>query len=366
MAGGKQEFVLNNNSLRILLCGPTVYDYSHIGHARMLLFYDFLARYFRFKGAHVRVIVNITDIDYKIFVKARSIGLTPQQVAVKFLYELLSDISSLGIEGFGYAQSSGYVDTAQKLIWQLTESDKAYFAGGNAYLDTTNIASYGMLAKMTKQDLSDCRLDISPSKRSPTDILLWNSSENFDRMFHTCALGTGIPWWHMQDSSVAVANYNGVYDIHGGASELVYPHHECHLAQLKAITSLERPVRYWTHVGLVKIKGKKMSKSLGNTITIRELLNRYGANPLRLYLYSKNYREEFDFVEKELKEYQEIDNLIRMATSSRLIKSSCFDKDFFNHIEDDFDTLGALKTMIKAADSYQISTAMVNIFGLKY
>ncbi len=362
MAGRKEEFAINNNSVSMLLCGPTVYDYSHVGHARMLLFYDIVARYFRHKGAHVQVIVNITDVDHKIFGKARSTGSNPRELATKFINELLYDLSSLGITGFTFARVSDNVQVAQELILQLVNDGQAYSAGGNVYLDTASSESLGRLAKMTRQDLDDCRLDISPAKKSPSDILLWNASESFDVTFYNKSLGNGIPWWHMQDSSVAMANFGGAYDIHGGASELVYPHHESHLAQLKALTSLERPVRFWTHIGLVQTKGSKMSKSHGNTIKIRDLLKRHSANAIRLYLYSKHYRDAFDFAEKGIEKYEQINYLIAAGQ----IDKSKLENRFFERIEDDFDTPGALEVMVEAAKSRQLSNAMVNIFGLQY
>jgi len=360
LAGRKDEFAIHNNSVRMMLCGPTVYDYSHVGHARMLLFYDFVARYFLQKGAHVQVLVNITDVDHKIFNKARATGSSSSELATRFIDELLQDLSSLGISGFAFARVSDHVQTAQELVLRLVSSGQAYSSGGNVYLDSAQSESLGSLAKMSRQDLDDCRLDISPAKKSPSDILLWNASEDFDIMYSS-TLGTGIPWWHMQDSSVAMANFGGVYDIHGGASELVYPHHESHLAQLKALTSLEKPVRFWTHVGLVRLKGKKMSKSVGNTIAIRDLLKRHSANAIRLYLYSKHYRSEFDFAEKDIERYERINSLL--ATAKQAGRSKLEGK-FFKRIEDDFDTPGALEVMVEAAKSRQLSSAMVSTFGL--
>lgn len=364
MSKRKEKFVINGNLVSALLCGPTVYDYLHVGHVRMLLFYDLLARYFLSKGVRVSVIVNITDIDPKIFAKAKLVGSSPQKISLKFMSELFCDLSSLGIENFLFARVSDYVSIAQNLIMRLIKLGKAYSSGGNIYLDSSVIESFGHLAKMTMQDLDDCRLDISPAKKSPSDILLWNASETFDLSFHSNLLGIGIPWWHMQDSSVAMANYGGSYDIHGGACELEYPHHESHLAQLKALTSNNKPVRFWTHVGLVQFKGKKMSKSLGNTVAIRDLLKQYSVNAIRLYLYSRHYRDKFNFSERDLNKYECInDSIIETVQSKR---SSKLENDFFDCIEDDFDTPGALKIMIQATKSRQLSNAMVNLFGLRY
>lgn len=372
LSGEKEEFAAiansNNSVVKMLLCGPTVYDYSHVGHARMLLFYDLMSRHFRAKGMHVSAIVNITDVDPKIFKKAKATNTPPSELAAKFIGELLRDLSALGIEGFAFARVSHHVGTAQELVAGLLRDGRAYSAGGNIYLDTSKILSFGRLARMSRQDLRDCRLDISPAKKLPEDILLWNASENLDVAFFDATLGSGIPWWHMQDSSVAVAGFGGSYDIHGGANELVYPHHESHLAQLQAITSLEKPVKFWTHVGLVRAKGRKMSKSLGNTITIRDLLKKRTANALRLYLYSRHYRNDFDFSENHLDSFERISDAIAAALNSKQGsgKSKLIGR-FFERIEDDFDTPGAIKVMVEAARVRSPDlNAMVNILGLQY
>ncbi|WP_148681220.1 class I tRNA ligase family protein [Candidatus Nitrososphaera gargensis] len=367
LSGRKERFVVKGNQVRMLLCGPTVYDYAHIGHARMLLFYDLMARYFRSKKIGVSVIVNITDIDQKVFSKARAAATGPAELASKFIDELLRDLSSLGIDGFMLARVSDHVTTARQLVAGLLQSGKAYSAGGNVYLDTAATLSLGMMAKMTKKDLDDCRLDISPAKKSPSDILMWNASESFDVSFRDDILGSGIPWWHMQDASVAMANYGGLYDIHGGASELVYPHHESHLAQLQALTLRDRPVRFWTHVGLVRTKGKKMSKSLGNTVAVRDLLKRYSANALRLYFYSRHYRDDFDFSESDLGRFQRIDDMIASAMNSRRLDGRKMAERFFDRIEDDFDTPGAISVLIEGAKSRSADLGtMVSVFGLRY
>lgn len=366
MAGRKEKFAPNENHVRMLLCGPTMYDYSHLGHARMLLFYDLAARHFRSKNIRVSVVVNITDIDQKIFNKARATATAPAELAGRFIKKLLSDMSSLGIDGFVLARASDHVSAARQLVAGLLKDGEAYSAGGNIYLDTADSPSFGKMAKMARKDLDDCRLDISPAKKSPSDILLWNASENFDVVFHDDILGNGIPWWHMQDSSVALASFGGSYDIHGGARELVYPHHESHLAQLQALTSRDKPVRFWTHVGLVRIKGKKMSKSFGNTVAVRDLLRRHSPNALRLYFYSKHYRDDFDFVEKDLDRFEKVNDSIASSVRSGRTRSKPSNR-FFKCIEDDFDTPGALKVLVEAARARGSGLdAMVSSFGLRY
>ena len=366
MGRRKQGFVAHENHVRMLLCGPTVYDYSHIGHARMLLFYDVAARYFRSKKIRVSVVVNITDIDQKIFSKAKATATTPGALAKRFIGELLLDFASLGITDFALACASDHIGAARQLVTRLLKDGGAYSAGGNVYLDTRGIPSFGIMAGMTRKELEDCPLDISPEKKSPLDVLLWNACENFDIAYHDDILGSGIPWWHMQDSSVAIANFAGSYDIHGGASELVYPHHESHLAQLHALTSRDKPVRFWTHVGLVQVKGKKMSKSMHNTVAVRDLLRRHSANALRLYFYSKHYREDFDFAEKDLDKFEKVNDDIAGSVWTGRVRKQLAGK-FFKCLANDFDTPRALRVLYEAARARSADLdAMVSTFGLRY
>lgn len=349
---------------RIFLCGPTLYDYSHAGHARMLLFYDMVARYLRFSGVETKVVVNITDIDPKIFAKAKAEGgRTPKDVATFYMGELLYDTSALNIDSFAFALVSDHVQVAQMLTRRLLEGGKAYGASGNIYLDG-KAAGFGRLSKMTEEELADIRLDIAPGKKSPFDILLWSTGEDMFN-FPDITLGSGIPWWHLQDTSVAMAAFNGKYDMHGGASELAYPHHESHLAQLTALTSDKEPVKLWTHVGLVYINGEKMSKSLGNTVTIRGLLQDYGANAIRLYFYSSaHYRKRLDFAEKDIAKCAGLDSTISSAIGKEC--NAKYMKKFMQRMNDDFDTPAAVEVALDAARAGAGTGEMAKILGLRY
>ena len=375
----KCKFLTDTKIVKIFICGPTVYDYTHLGHARLFLFYDIMARYFIFKEFHPIVIVNITDIDPKIYSKARMQGIYPRELATKFTEELLVDISLLGIgANLNFAKASDYVDFSIKIIKDLLRNNLAYSTNGNVFLDTASLTSYGKLSRMTRWDIDNARLDIEPGKRNPSDILLWNASDELDEKYFDEILGGGIPWWHIQDSSIAMSNFDGHYDIHGGAVDLVYPHHESHLAQLQVLTSSQRPVKYWNHVGLLTLGAKKMSKTLENTISIRDILKKYNSNILRLYLFSNHYRSPFEFSLSKLDNFRDIDEVISNAfiyygSSSRASESNTITKKylkkFITYMEDDFDTPRALEIMIKAAKSDNSIVAlkdMVNIFGLRY
>ncbi|HEX2067831.1 MAG TPA: class I tRNA ligase family protein [Nitrososphaeraceae archaeon] len=371
----KSQFLFKDNIIKIFICGPTVYDYCHLGHARIFFFYDLMTRYLLFKGLEPMVIVNLTDIDPKIATRANIQGLSPEALANKYIDELYTDLLSCGITTtFNFVRVSDYVKTAAKLVVSLLERKLAYSRNGNIYLDTTALRSYGKLSQLSVKDLDNRRLDIGPGKLNPRDILIWNASDEFGQKYDDKILGSGIPWWHMQDTSVVMSNFNGIYDIHGGAKDLIYPHHESHLAQLEVLTSAPSPIRYWTHVGLVNIKGNKMSNSEGNSIRIRDVLKRYNSNTLRLYFFSQHYREPLTFSQSKLHKFENIDKTISNTMANVLSRRESNDgskllSKFMKYIEDDFNTPAALQLLTDTARSHNAVNDlknMVNIFGLRY
>jgi cysteinyl-tRNA synthetase len=374
LSGLKDKAMPRDGNFRMLICGPTVYDFSHLGHARILLFYDLVARYLMLSGIRMTAILNITDIDPKLSFRAKEEGSSAEDISNRFINELLIDIQSLGINTFSIARASDYVKTAIKLIRGLLSEKRAYFANGNVYLDTTSIVSYGKLSGMSREDLVNSRVDIAPGKRNPNDILLWNGSDDFGQKYYDDLLGVGVPWWHIQDSSVAMSIFNGIYDMHGGATELVYPHHESLLAQLRVLTSKQQPVKIWNHVGLVNINGKKMSKSFGNIMRIRDLIRKYNSNIIRLYLFSKHYRQPIMFSQSELAKFYSADETVASAhcggVSTKIPHHRTrLTNEFTSYIEDDVNTPAALELMIETARKRESITDlryMVRIFGLVY
>ncbi len=358
----------------MLICGPTVYDFSHLGHARILLFYDLVVKYFMSSGKRATAILNITDIDPKISLRAKEEGSSAVDISNRFIKELMIDIQSLGINTLCIARTSDYVETAKKLILELLDKKRAYFSNSNIYLDTSSLASYGKLSQMSREDLVNSRVDIAPGKKNPNDILLWNGIDDFGQKYYDKSLGVGVPWWHMQDASVAMLIFNGLYDIHGGATELVYPHHESLLAQLQVLTSNQLPVKIWNHVGLVSINGKKMSKSFGNIIRIRDLIRKYNSNIIRLYIFSKHYRQPFMYSQSELDKFYSTDETIASAlwreTGTKIPhRRTRLTKEFTSYIENDVNTPAALELMIETAiegESIADLRHMVRIFGLSY
>jgi cysteinyl-tRNA synthetase len=374
LSGLKEKATPRDGNFRMLICGPTVYDFSHLGHARILLFYDLVAKYLMSSGKRTRAILNITDIDPKISLRAKEERSSAADISNRFIKELMIDIQSLGINTLCIARTSDYIETAKKLILELLSKKRAYFSNGNIYLDASSLVSYGKLSHMSREDLVNSRVDIAPGKKNPSDILLWNGIDDFGQKYYDKSLGVGVPWWHMQDSSVAMSIFNGLYDIHGGATELVYPHHESLLAQLQVLTSNQRPVKIWNHVGLVSINGKKMSKSFGNIIRIRDLIRKYNSNIIRLYLFSKHYRQPFMFSRSELDKFYSTDETIANALWKDIgtkipSRRTRLTKEFTSYIENDVNTPAALELMMETAregESIADLRYMVRIFGLVY
>jgi len=348
----KQDFVpFGNEIIKIFICGPTVYDYTHLGHARIFLVYDLLARLLHDKGYRTDVLVNLTDINQNVFAKAKESSSTYKDVAKFYASAFMDDIWGLNISSVSrFAFVSDYISSIEKQVAELVSNKTAYISHGNVYLDTSKVKNYGKISGQSREQLSLHRLDIGPGKKSQEDIMLWNCTGDFE-FFWPSQFGKGIPWWHMQDTAVAMENFGKSYDIHGGARELVYPHHEAHLAQYQLLSGLEMPVKTWMHVGLVLKEGQKMSKSLGNVVWIKDLINKYGQNLIRLYIFSKHYRNDFDFSEDDMMTQKPLLDLIRLV---QFKVSDITEQDianliieFVNSLDDDLDSPQALKVLEK-------------------
>lgn len=333
--------------VRVFICGPTLYDYTHLGHARIFLTYDLLCRHLNRRGYTTDVLVNMTDINQNVFNKAKSESQGYSSVAKFYAQKFVEDLWMLGVRSVSrLAFVSDYMPHMERHISELLDADLAYYANGNVYLNSSNLLSYGRLSKQSREDLLLHRLDIGPHKKSQNDVMLWNCSENFDFTWKS-KFGAGIPWWHMQDTTVALENFGRNYDIHGGARELLYPHHEAHLAQYKLLSGNENPVKIWMHVGLVLSKGEKMSKSLGNVVWSRELVKKHGQNLLRLYLFSKHYRDDLEFDENQIVARR---SLLESICIAGLKTSTTTDPEvsklvtgFFTALDDDLNSPKALE-----------------------
>ena len=365
----------NNKKIKIFVCGPTLYDNCHIGHARLFVLVDLVVRILLSKNCIPHVIVNITDIDPK---------LNKNKINPDHLFnDFINDLNKLEINDLIYAKTSDYVKQAKDLIGKLIKRNLAYSVNGNVYLDTSKFKTYGALSHLSKKKLSNHRYDIDINKRNITDIFLWNTSDAYGTEYDDKVLGDGTPWWHMQDTAVAMFHFNGNYDIHVGGIDLCYPHHEVILSNLIALSQKQKPVACWMHVGILDIENAKMSKSSGNAIYIKELLKKYDVNTLKLYFYSHDYKRLLNFKISELERFEEMNNMIRSLVFAseygkgingitydtvKDTKESEIIKKFKNYIED-LDTPNALKVFldtVEDVDKMNDAKKMMDIFGLRY
>jgi cysteinyl-tRNA synthetase len=327
----KYEEFKPNKHVRMLVCGPTLYDYMHIGHARLFVTLDVFARYLGYLGYKPLILIILTDIDPKIYRKARDIGINYNLLIEKYLSEFKRDLNLLNIDhnNIAFALASDYAKHAHDIIIQLLDNDYAYFNKGNVYFDTLKIDDYGILSRLSKEELETKPIDLIEGKRNTYDFLIWNGREELDYSINSSLLGKGLPWWHIQDASIALTNF-GSYDLHAGAIELIYPHHEAQRAELKAFN---HDVKYWFHIGLVTIDKMKMGKSKDNVIKVRDALTKYSMNALRLYLLSEYYRDDIEYDPNILERFHKKSKDIRFG-SKEIILDRFDTRDIISNIDE--------------------------------
>jgi cysteinyl-tRNA synthetase len=276
------------------VCGVTVYDDSHIGHARTIIFFDVLRRYLLFKGYKIQYIQNFTDIDDKIINKAKEVGTEAENVANLYINNYFSDFTSLNVlQADRYPLATEHIQDIIAFVENLLEKGYAYVSTHGVYFHVRSFDKYGKLSKKTTEELeSGSRIEIDPLKRDPLDFALWKFYS--DEPNWISPWGRGRPGWHIECSVMASKYLGDLFDIHGGGNDLIFPHHENEIAQCESYSGKEM-ARYWLHVGMVSINGEKMSKSIGNIISVAEARRRWGANALRIYCISAHYSKPLDF-----------------------------------------------------------------------
>lgn len=356
---------IRGNRVYMYVCGPTTYDYSHLGHARTYVAYDIMARYLRYRGYSLFFLMNITDVDDKIIDRAREKGVDPISLAREYEKYFLEDLESLGIKSINlFARASEYIGEIIDLVRRLVEKGYAYETETGVYFDTSRYPDYGRLSRQKPEELAMHRIEPDPTKKHPQDFALWKkrSSEEFG---WNSPWGYGRPGWHIEDTTIILTHFGAQCDIHGGAIELAFPHHEAEIAQAECATGVKPFAKYWCHTGLLTVSGEKMSKSLGNFITIREVLREYDAEVLRLFFSSAHYRSPIDFEWKYLEQskstleslYSLIQDLELMdgrdslspAEASLLNRLSYYRREFLSALDDDFNTPRSLAVLYELA-----------------
>ena len=282
------------------VCGVTVYDYCHVGHARAAIVFDTFYRYFQYAGYEVNFVRNFTDIDDKIINRANETGVDWQEVNRKYIEAFYEDMGKLNIASpTEEPKATDHIPEMLDMIQSLVDQDKAYEAAGDVFYSIKSFKDYGCLSGKNIDDLqSGARVEVNETKRNPLDFALWKKSKPGEPFWES-PWGPGRPGWHIECSAMSKKYLGDTFDIHGGGKDLVFPHHENEIAQSCGCTG-KQPVRYWVHNGFVNIDKEKMSKSLGNFFTIREVYKKYHPEVLRLFLISSHYRSPIDFSEKNL------------------------------------------------------------------
>jgi cysteinyl-tRNA synthetase len=297
MSGRKEVFrPLRPPVVTMFVCGPTVQSRMHLGHARTYVFYDALARYLGYLGYDVSFLMNITDIDETITKAARKENSDPLDFSRRMSSLFLENLRQLNVMTISRVEPvSEHVGEMIAQVQSLLEKGYAYKAGGWVYFDTSKFRRWGRLSHQSKLDLSLRPLELSPAKKNLTDFGLWRPEDLIKGRWRS-PFGLGSPGWHIQDTAVTLPIFGPQYDIHGGAYELIYPHHEAEIAQAESLTGVHPLVRYWVHTGLLNMKGHKMSKSLGNVVTVDDALKAYSPDELRFYFLSVHRRKDMDLM----------------------------------------------------------------------
>jgi len=363
LSGKKEPFQpIHKNRINIFVCGPTVYDNSHIGHARTYIAFDVVARYLKYKGFSVFYLQNITDVDDKIIQRASELAVGPLALACKFERRYLEDMQALGVTNVNlYARATEHIPEIISQIQRLVELGYAYETDTGVYFDESRFEDFGKLSHQTLEEVARHRIEPDQTKRNPGDFSLWKKREDGAEVTWDSPWGRGRPGWHIEDTAITETYFGPQYDIHGGAMDLIFPHHEAEIAQMEATSGKKPLVRAWMHTGFLNVKGEKMSKSLGNFMTIREMLERCDADAFRLFVLLAHYRSPIDFSEEVLeqsrKSLERIRHLIKiideqLETPGEITETEGIDAilikakvEFLEAMDDDFNTVYALSAV---------------------
>ncbi len=349
------------NFLGLFVCGPTVYDYSHIGHARTYVAFDVIVRYLKKNGLGVFYLQNITDIDDKIIQRAKEIKIQSKVLAKRFEKEYMRDMKALKIDSVTkYARATDYIKEIIGQVKKLKAKGFAYQISDGVYYDIKKFKDYGELSLRTVLQAEDAvsRIDESKEKRNKGDFALWKLSKAEEPSWPS-PWGRGRPGWHIEDTAIAEKFFGYQYDMHGGAQDLIFPHHEAEIAQMEAVSGKKPMVKYWLHTGFLTVNGRKMSKSLGNFVTIRDFIEKHTARLLRFLILKTHYRSKLDYADSSLpqaeRELERIDEFINKIQNSKFkiqnysseLKVPKFKTAFELAMDDDFNTPKAMAVIFE-------------------
>ena len=359
LSGKKEVFEpIEDNKIRMYICGMTVYDDTHIGHARTFLSFDLIVRYLRSIDYEVQYIRNITDVDDKIIARAEELNISPSELTKDCINSMQNDFKALGmISPDAEPRATENIDSIISLITKLLDKGHAYVGESDVYFSTESFEEYGKLSKRKLEDmLSGARIDIDLDKKNPADFVLWK--KDTEGLKWDSPWGPGRPGWHIECSAMSMDALGETFDIHGGGSDLKFPHHENEIAQSECVTGKEF-AKVWMHTGSLRIDEQKMSKSLKNFITIKEALNESSSEVLRFFLISSHYRSPLNYSDEGLKEAK--NSLDRLYNSLQDLSyetdkhvPSEYSEKFHNAMQDDFNSPSAISVLFEMVKQINI------------
>ena len=362
-----EEFkTIEENKVKMYVCGPTVYNCIHLGNARPIVVFDTLARYFKYKGMEVDYVQNFTDVDDKIINKSIEEGISASEVSEKYIKCFFEDINRLNIlESVKRPKVTENMAEIIEIIQKLIDNGFAYEKDGDVYFEVKKYKDYGKLSNQKIEELElGARIDVSEIKKNPMDFALWKKKKKEGEPFWESPWGQGRPGWHIECSAMAKKYLGDTFDIHGGGQDLVFPHHENEIAQSKCAYH-GNFANYWLHNGFIQINGDKMSKSLGNFFLLREILEKFSGNAVRLFILSTHYRKPINFsfenmedtkkaLQNIVKSMNKFEGIVEKYKNEKTVeiknldfsqKIDEFDKKFEDAMDEDMNTPQALATI---------------------
>ena len=373
----KEEFVpIKEGEVSIYVCGPTVYNFFHIGNARPFVVFDTLRKYMEYRGNQVKFVQNFTDVDDKIINKAKEEGITATEVSEKYIEEYYKDAAALNVRKADvHPKVSEHIQDIVKFVETLVEKGYAYEADGDVYFSTRKFPEYGKLSKQNIDDLeSGARIAVGEVKQDPLDFALWKARKTDDEIAWESPWGMGRPGWHIECSAMSKKHLGETIDIHAGGQDLQFPHHENEIAQSECCNGAPF-AHYWMHNGYITIDNEKMSKSKGNFFTVRDILKEYDGEVIRFFLLSGHYRSPINFSDALMEQAKASlarmenckENLVYLTTagaegamtSAEEEQLAAYDKyrqDFIRVMDDDLNTADAISAVFELVTA--INTAV--------
>lgn len=363
----KEEFIpQDKNNVKMYSCGPTVYDYFHIGNARPFIIFDTMRRYLEYIGYGVTFVQNFTDIDDKMIRRANDEGITVKELGERFIKEYFTDASAIGVKPATiHPKATENIDAIIDIVKKLEDNGYAYAVDGNVYFSTKKFDEYGKLSKQPLEDLeAGARIDVNDHKKDPMDFALWKAKKDGEPFWES-PWGEGRPGWHIECSAMANKYLGETIDLHSGGQDLIFPHHENEVAQSEC-ANCKPFANYWMHNGYINIDGKKMSKSLGNFFTVRDILKQYDGEIIRFFMLSAHYRSPINFADTLMEQAKSaVDRVYTCIENLEFIMGNAEEKAADEALSA---KLNACRDKFKAAmdDDLNTADAIAAIFDIVY